>query len=72
MKMLVCIINYIVNGENGVFFKKKKPMGAFIRVKKIKLAALRSIYVFINCSLLLTVVGFFLLFKIRFYVVFMF
>lgn len=31
-----------------------KPMGAFIRVKKIKLAALRSVYVFINCSLLLT------------------
>ena len=51
MKMLVCIINYIVNGENGVFFK---AMGAFIRVKKIKLAALRSVYVFINCSLLLT------------------
>lgn len=23
MKMLVCIINYIVNGENGVFLKKK-------------------------------------------------
>lgn len=22
--MLVCIINYIVNGENGVFKKKKK------------------------------------------------
>lgn len=47
MKMLVCIINYIVKGENGFFC-------AFIRVKRIKLAALRSIYVFINCSLLLT------------------
>ena len=54
-KMPVCINNYIVNRENGVF---NRPMGAFIRVKKIKLAALRSVYVFINCSLLQSLVSF--------------
>lgn len=69
--MPVCINNYIVNSENGVF---NRPMGDSIRVKKIKLVALRSVYVFINCSLLQSLVSFYRLklYLKGHYVVFMF
>ena len=40
MKMLVCIINYIVNGENGVFFKTN---GCFYQGQKDK-ASRSSVY----------------------------